>query len=64
LFGHEEAGASALGLDSNQEKAGSYPNKILALYSGRAKKTSLNQPGNKERSRVVQLSIVPREHKL
>jgi hypothetical protein len=30
--GYKEAGASALGLAGSQEKAGSCPNKMLALY--------------------------------
>jgi hypothetical protein len=32
LFGHEEAGASALGHTGSREKVGSCPNKMLALY--------------------------------
>jgi hypothetical protein len=32
LFGHEEAATWARGLTGRQEKAGSCPNKMLALY--------------------------------
>jgi hypothetical protein len=43
LFGHEEAGASALGLTGSLDKAGSFPNKNRALYNTLFKKLGLSE---------------------